>query len=184
LGQDITRLLQDWRQGDQAALDALTPQVYQELRQVAARMFRKENAGHTLQATAVVNEAFMNLIGADVNYQDRAHFFSLAARMMRRILVDYAKAKGAAKRGANARKDHYTEGVIAAEEQSDQDLLALDAALKELARLDERRARVLEMHYFGGLSYKEMGEVLDVAPATLNRDLRAARAWLKVQMKD
>lgn len=182
MADDITRLLSDWRHGKQSALDELTPQVYGELKRVAARLFRGERAGHTLQPTAVVNEAFMNLIDADVDYQDRAHFFSLAARMMRRILVDHAKAKSAAKRGGREQNEHYTEGVVAANSEPDREILALDAALDELATLDERRAKVLELHYFGGLSYEEMSEVLGVASATLSRDLRAARAWLKSQM--
>ena len=184
MGEDITRLLKDWRHGRTGALDELTPQVYDELRRAAGRLFGRENAGHTLQATAVVNEAFVNLMGADVEYEDRAHFFSLAARMMRRILVDHAKAKGASKRGGKERKEHYTEGIVAAGAETDRELLALDAALEELAQLDERRARVLEMHYFGGLNYTEMSDVLGVASATLNRDLRAARAWLKARMSE
>ena len=181
MAEDITRLLHDWRQGEEAALEELTPQVYAELRRIAARMFGRENPGHTLQATAVVNEAFMNLVDANVDYQDRAHFFSLAARMMRRILVDHAKAKGAAKRGGNERREHYTEGAVSAPD-ADREILALNDALEALARIDERRARVLEMHYFGGLDYREMSEVLGVASATLNRDLRAARAWIKAHM--
>ncbi|MEM7501803.1 MAG: ECF-type sigma factor [Pseudomonadota bacterium] len=182
MADDITRLLSDWRSGQESALEQLTPQVYDELKRIAARMFRGENAGHTLQPTAVVNEAFLNLVDANVDYQNRAHFFSLAARMMRRILVDHAKAKSAAKRGGSERNEHYTEGVAAANPAPDREILALDAALDELAALDERRARVLELHYFGGLSYEEMSEVLGVASATLSRDLRAARAWLKSQM--
>lgn len=182
MADDITRLLSDWRGGKESALNELTPQVYDELKRIAARMFRGENAGHTLQPTAVVNEAFLNLVDANIDYQDRAHFFSLAARMMRRILVDHAKAKTAAKRGGRERNEHYTEGVAVANPAPDREILALDAALDELAALDERRARVLELHYFGGLSYEEMSEVLGVASATLSRDLRMARAWLKSQM--
>ena len=181
-GPAVTRLLRAWQSGERQALDELTPLVYDELRRIASRLFLRERQGHTLQATAVVNEAFVNLIDANVAIEDRAHFFSLAARMMRRILVDHAKARNAGKRGAGVRNETLDEELVGAVGISEDQVLAIDEALHALARFDERKAQVLEMHVFAGLSYAEMGEVLDVAPATLNRDLRAARAWLKAEL--
>ena len=179
---EVTRLLQAWKGGDSGALEQLSPLVYEELRRIAHRLFRGERQGHTLQATAVVHEAFAQLITADVDVNDRAHFFALAARMMRRILVDYAKAKNADKRGAGQRNDTLVEELVGGSAMGEDEVLAVDQALSALAQFDERKAEVLEMHVFGGLTYEEMGQALGVAPATLNRDLRAARAWLKAQL--
>ena len=177
--EPITMLLESWRGGSDKALQQLTPVVYDELRRVANRIFRSENPGHTLQPTAVVNEALINLINTDVNYNDRIHFFSLAARMMRRILVDHAKGKRAAKRGGGVSPITLNEELVAGGTAADEQVLALDEALEELANMDPRKAQVLEMRYFGGLTYEEMADVLGVTSSTLNRDLRAARAWLK-----
>jgi RNA polymerase sigma factor (TIGR02999 family) len=180
----VTRMLRAWQAGERQALDELTPLVYGELRRIAHRLFRGEREGHTLQPTAVVNEAFANLLQADLEFSDRAHFFSLAARMMRRVLVDHARARNAGKRGAGERNETLVEDLVGAARLADEDVLAVDQALSELAEFDDRKAQVLEMHVFGGLSYAEMGDVLGVAPATLNRDLRAARAWLKARLGD
>ena len=179
----VTQLLRAWQAGERDALNALTPHVYDELRRIARRLFRAERAGHTLQPTAVVNEAFATLIEAGVDFADRVHFYSLAARMMRRVLVDYAKARNAGKRGAGERNDTLVEELVGERRIGEDDVLAVDQALKALAEFDERKAQVLELHVFGGLSYSEMSDVLGVAPATLNRDLRAARAWLKLQLE-
>ena len=181
--QSITLLLERWRSGSDQALEQLTPVVYEELRRVANRIFRSENPGHTLQPTAVVNEALINLMQADVTYSDRIHFFSLAARMMRRILVDHAKAKRAAKRGGGEVPLTLNEELVAdGSEPGNEQVLALDEALKTLAEMDPRKAQVLEMHYFGGLTYKEMADLLGITSSTLDRDLRAARAWLATQL--
>ena len=180
--QPITMLLESWRSGSDKALEQLTPVIYDELRRQANRIFRSENPGHTLQPTAVVNEALINLMHADVTYNDRIHFFSLAARMMRRILVDHAKGKRAAKRGGGDTPITLNEELVSAADSPDEQVLALDEALQALAEMDPRKAQVLEMHYFGGLTYEEMADVLGITSSTLNRDLRAARAWLKARL--
>jgi RNA polymerase sigma factor (TIGR02999 family) len=179
--QEITRLLHDWRAGDRQALDRLTPMVYEELKRLATRLFRAEAPGHTLQPTALVNEAFEALARMDVSWHDSTHFYSLAARLMRRILVNHANARAAAKRGGGAAK-------VTLDEQSavalgpDEQLLALDGALQEMAGFDARKAHVIEMHYFGGLSYAEMAQALDLSTTTVHEELRAARAWLQQRL--
>lgn len=186
-GQDkpITALLRDWRNGDGRALEALTPLVYDELRRIAAGYLRRERSGHTLQSTALVHEAYVRLVDADVGWQDRAHFFALAARTMRRILVDHAAARRAAKRGGDAvRVTLDVELVPQAEAEASTDLLALDAALKKLEALDPRHARIVELHFFGGLTYGEMSEALGISTSTLDRDLRLAKAWLASELAD
>src|SRR5688572_17156675 len=145
--ESITQLLTDWRAGDEAALERLTPLVYAELRRLAQRLFRSEAPGHTLQPTALVNEAFEGLVRMDVSWQDRAHFFALSARLMRRILVNHANARRAAKRGGAEVRVTLEEGVAPAI-QADDDVLALNEALEELTAMDERRAKVVELHYF------------------------------------
>lgn len=176
-GRAVTQLLGEWRSGDEQALEALTPLVYDELRRLAQRYMRRERPGHTLQATALVNEAFVGLLGMDVAWQDRAHFFAVAARLMRRILIDYAKARNSEKRGAGAAPVTLHEGQIAAA-AAPVDLLVIDDALSRLAAVDARKSDVLVLHFFGGLTYDEMAEALAVSPATVHRDLRLGKAWL------
>ena len=179
----VTQLLGDWRSGDEQALEALTPLVYDELRRLAERYMRGERPGHTLQATALVNEAFVGLLGMDVAWKDRAHFFAVAARLMRRILIDYAKARNSKKRGGGAAPATLHESSIAAEGASD-DLLAIDDALSRLAAVDPRKSDVLVLHFFGGLTYDEIAEALDISPATVHRDLRLGKAWLLNEIRD
>jgi len=177
----ITRLLHNWRSGDEAALAELTPVVYEELRRTAQRLFRSERSNHTMQPTALVHEAFVKLIDADVAWQDRAHFFALSSRMMRRTLVDHANARRAAKRGGGAENLPLDEERVSLE-QTDLGLLDLDEAISELAALDPRKAELIELKYFGGLSVEEMEEITGLSSSTLGRDLRMARAWLKVRL--
>ena len=178
---DVTQLLNQWAGGDEQAGEALTPLVYDELHKIAARLFRSERSGHTLQPTALVHEAYANLIGADISWQDRAHFYSLAARMMRRLLVNHANAKNAAKRGGGAVRVTLDESRTPAADASAA-LLDLDEARTRLAEMDERKAELIQLQYFGGLSFKEMEEVTGLSSSTLDRDLRFARAWLKDQL--
>lgn len=178
---DVTQLLNQWAGGDEQAGEALTPLVYDELHKIAARLFRSERSGHTLQPTALVHEAYANLVGADISWQDRAHFYSLAARMMRRLLVNHANAKNAAKRGGGAVRVTLDESRTPAADDS-AELLDLDEALTRLAEMDERKAELIQLQYFGGLSFKEMEEVTGLSSSTLDRDLRFARAWLKDQL--
>ncbi len=175
--ESITQLLSEWRAGDEAALERLTPLVYAELRRLAQRLFRSESPGHTLQPTALVNEAFEGLVRMDVSWQDRAHFFALSARLMRRILVNHANARLAAKRGGGDVRVTLEDGVAPAIEGND-DVLALNEALEELTAMDERRAKVIELHYFGGLTYPEIASALDLSPSTVHEDLRTAKSWL------
>jgi RNA polymerase sigma factor (TIGR02999 family) len=175
---EITRLLQAWGGGDRAALDDLAPLVYAELRRMARHSMRRENPAHTLQPTALVNEAYLRLVDiAQVRWQDRAHFFAVAAQMMRRILVDAARARGAGKRGGGAAHVNLEESIDAMPDRGSQ-LVALDDALDALARLDPRKAKVIEMRFFGGLSVEETAEVLKISPETVMRDWKMARAWL------
>lgn len=178
---DITRLLREWRGGNEHALERLVPRVYEELRAVAARHLAAERPGHTLQATALVHEAYTRLAGTDIPWEDRAHFFAVASGTMRRILVDHARARSARKRGGAPLGVTLHEGLLAAEAPGD-DLLALDGALERLAALDPRKGRVVELRYFGGLHAEEIGRVLGIGPATVQRDLRAARAWLRREL--
>lgn len=173
----ITQLLVEWRSGDRDALERLTPLVYAELRRLAQRMFRGESPGHTLQPTALINEAFEGLVRMDVTWQSRAHFFALSARLMRRILVNHAKARRAAKRGGGELRVTFADDMAPAA-QSDDSILALNEALDELAALDERRAQTIELHYFGGLTYPEIGEALGLSASTVHEDLRTAKSWL------
>jgi RNA polymerase sigma factor (TIGR02999 family) len=179
---DITQLLQGWRAGDDGALEQLTPLVYDQLRDLAARIFRGESAGHTLQPTALVNEAMQRLMGADVDWQDRNHFFALSARLMRNILVNHAVAKKAAKRGGDALRVTLHDGSATTDAQDDAEILELDRALKELAEFDARKAEILELHYFAGLTYAELAEVMRLAESTVHQDLRTAKAWLRNRM--
>ncbi len=178
----VTRLLQDWRAGDREALDRLIPLVHDELRRLAGRHLRGERQGHTLQTTALVNEAFLRLADSDVPWQDRVHFFAIAARSMRRILVDHAKSKRRLKRGGQHEHVALDEALVATPSRSDE-ILVLDEALSELAEFDERKARVIELRYFGGLTYDEVATALEISPATVHRELRMARAWLHDRMR-
>jgi RNA polymerase sigma factor (TIGR02999 family) len=180
---EVTRLLREWSEGREGSLDALVPHVYGELRRLAARYLRQERAGHTLQATALVHEAFLKLIDQDASWQNRAHFFGVAAQLMRRILVDYARGHGAAKRGGGVAHVELDEAVLPAP-ALDIDLLALDEALTRLAALDEQQARIVELKFFGGLTLDETAEVMHISPATVSREWTIARAWLFLALKE
>jgi RNA polymerase sigma-70 factor (ECF subfamily) len=180
--QEITRLLLAWGEGDESALAALTPLVYAELRRRARRYMSGERAGHTLQTTALVNEAYLRLVGSrNVRWQNRAHFFAVSAELMRRILVDFARSRGYQKRGGGARHVELDEAAVVADDRG-AEMVALDEALKALAELDARQARVVELRYFGGLSDAEIAEVLKVSVGTVRRDWTLARAWLNREL--
>ena len=176
--EEVTQLLIRWSEGDKAALNELTPLVYDELRRVARNYMRREPTGHTLQTTALVNEAYLRLIGQErVRWQNRAHFFGIAAQLMRRILVDHARKRHNLKRGGDVRKIPLDQAVFVADEQA-ADLVALDGALRSLEALDERKGKVVELRFFGGLNIEEAAEVLSVSPATIQREWAMAKAWL------
>jgi RNA polymerase sigma-70 factor, ECF subfamily len=181
---EITRLLKAWGGGDAAALDRLTPLVYERLHRMARGYMRSERPGHTLQATALVNEAFLRLVDApDLDWADRAHFFAVCARVMRRILVDAARSRATLKRGRQAERAEHSAAVNldelpAPDTETSAQVCALDEALDGLARLDPRRAQVIELRFFGGLTVEETGRVLQISPQTVMRDWRLARAWL------
>jgi RNA polymerase sigma factor (TIGR02999 family) len=175
---EVTRLLQAWGQGEDAALDEIIPIVYRELRRIAHRYMAGERPDHTLQTTALVNEAYLKLVDSRrVNWRNRAHFFAISAQLMRRILVDYARSRGYRKRGGGARDITLHEYVVGANERG-RNVLALDDALKALAELDPRKSKVVELRFFGGLTLEETAEVLKVCPDTVVRDWRMAKAWL------
>src|SRR5207245_1222230 len=181
--QTVAQLLRAWRQGDAAALDQLVPVVYQKLRRLARHYMAGQRPGHTLQATALVNEAYMRLVDCEqVNWKDRAHFFAISARMMRRVLVEFARARQYQKRGAGARKTSLDEGVIASPQRG-QDLVALDDALQALAAEYPRQAQVVELRFFGGLNVEETAEVLHVSAITVMRDWQLAKVWLARELK-
>lgn len=178
----VTNLLVAWGQGDKAALERLTPVVYKELRRLAQWHMKRERVGHTLQATALVNEAYLRLVDINqVQWQDRAHFFAMAARQMRRILIDAARKHRNEKRGGDVQKVSLSEGLLVPDRA--EELVALDDALEALARMDERRGRVVEMKFFGGLSVEEIAEVLNVSPDTVKRDWKLAKAWLARELR-
>jgi RNA polymerase sigma factor (TIGR02999 family) len=174
---NFTQLLTEWRSGQPQALDRLTPLVYDELRRLARGYMRAERGSHTLQATAVVHEAFLRLIQANVDLQDRGHFFALASRLMRRVLVDHAKSRARVKRNAGIRDLATEESALALPELA-VDVVALDDALESLLQLEPRLAQVIELHYFGGMTYDEIAAAVGASPATVHRDIRLARAWL------
>jgi RNA polymerase sigma factor (TIGR02999 family) len=176
---DVSGLLRAWSDGDQGALLALTPIVYEELHRLARRYLRRERSGHSLQATALVNEAYMRLADyTHMQWQDRAHFFAVSAQVMRRILVDHARRRNL-KRGRGVQHVSLEDVVVVAPgEDAETDLVALDEALIGLTRVDSRKAQIVEMRFFGGLTVEEIGEVLKVSPGTIKRDWRAAKAWL------
>ncbi len=174
----ITALLAAWSDGDREALDQLMPLVYDELRRMAHRYLGRERAGHTLQSAALVNEAYLKLIGEqNMNWQNRAHFFAVAAQLMRKILVDYARTRNRDRRGGGAQRVSLEDALMVADEQS-ADLVALDDALHNLAAFDERKCKVAELRFFGGLSVEETATALKVAPVTVMREWRLAKAWL------
>ena len=178
----VTRLLQRWQGGDQSALEAITPMIYRELRRIAASHLRRERSGHTLQPTDLLHEAFLRLIKQhDQSWKNRAHFFGVAANLMRQILVDHARAKACQKRGGGMEKVGLDEAVSAAASRPDY-LVALDDAMKELEKLDAVKCRVIELRFFGGMSVEETAEVTGVSASKINRDQRMAEAWLQRQM--
>jgi RNA polymerase sigma factor (TIGR02999 family) len=175
---EVTHLLQEFSGGNRAALDELVPAVYGELRRLAHRYLRQERPGHTLQPTALVNEVYLKLIDQDqVTWQNRAHFFGVAAQMMRHLLIDYAKAKGAVKRGGGAARTVLDENIASVNAPAG-DLLAVDEALTRLATLDPQQARIVELRVFGGLTVEETAEVLGISAPTVKRDWRTAKTWL------
>jgi len=177
----ITQLLIAWREGNATALDQLMPLVYEQLRVLAARYMRKERPGHTLRATALVHEAYLKLLTTEMAYEDRMHFLAVAAITMRRILVDRARASRSSKRGGGAEKISL-EDVMLSSQPAGVDVLDLDVALTRLARQDERKARLIELTYFGGMNAEEAASVLEISTATVNRELKLARAWLQNEM--
>jgi RNA polymerase sigma factor (TIGR02999 family) len=180
--QQVTKLLVDWSNGNQEALEQLTPLVYGELRRLAGRYLRKERPDHTLQSTALVHEAYLRLIDQkNVRWQNRAHFFGIAAQAMRRILVDHARAHVADKRGAGGQRVSLDE-VWLVGARADIDVLALDQALTRLAAIDFQQSRVVELRFFGGLTMEETAEVLHISPATVGRDWTVAKAWLFAEL--
>ena len=175
---EVTQLLIQWSNGDKAALDKLMPLIYEELRQLARHYMNRERAGHTLQTTALVNEAYLRLINRkQVHWQNRAHFFAIAAHLMRSILVDHARSHAYAKRGGGARKIALDE-ALAVSQQRAADVVALDDALKRLAEIDRQQSRIVELKFFGGLTIEETAEVLELSPATIKREWSTAKAWL------
>src|SRR5271154_5936028 len=174
---NFTQLLTEWRSGHPQALDRLTPLVYDELRRLARGYMRAERGSHTLQATAVVHEAFLRLIQANVALQDRGHFFALASRLMRRVLVDHAKSRSRIKRNA-ALREQTEEGTEDTVPHFNVDVIALDEALESLLQLEPRLAQAIELHYFGGMTYDEIARAMGASAATVHRDIRLARAWL------
>jgi RNA polymerase sigma-70 factor (ECF subfamily) len=179
----VTGLLLAWRRGDEAALERLVPIVHGELRRIARRCMAGERAGHSLQATALVNEAYLRLVDVQhMDWQNRAHFLAMSARLMRRILVDYARSKGYQKRGAGAVRVTFDEGLPVVGGRH-QDLVDVDDALEALAKVDERKSRVVELRFFGGLNVEETASVLKVSPETVMRDWKLAKAWLLRELR-
>lgn len=178
---DVTRLLQAWGDGDETALEKLLPLVYAELRRRARRYMARERRDHTLQSTDLIHEAYLRLAGSKpVDWQNRSHFYALSARLMRQILVDHARARGYQKRGGGRHRVTFDEGMVPVE--PDWDLVQLDEALQALAEKDERKSRVVELRFFGGLSAEEAAEILDVSAQTVRRDWRLSKAWLLREM--
>lgn len=181
---NITELLRAWGNGDQSALEQLTPLVYEELHSLARRHMSRENEGHTLQATALIHEVYLRLVEfQSVRWQDRAHFYAVCSRLMRRILIDFARSRGSLKRGGNERKLTLEEGLIVSADVPAQ-LLDLEEALTKLAQNDPRKSNVVELRFFGGLTVKETAEVLKVSSDTVMRDWSMARAWLLREMDE
>ena len=182
--EGVTQLLNDWSKGDQAALDNLMPLVYSELRRLASNYLRRERPGHTLQPTALVNEAYLKLVDQrNAKWQNRAQFFGISAQLMRRILVDHARQHLAAKRGGPNQQRLSITNADGLAKQSTLDLLGLNEALNDLAKLDPQQSRIVELKFFGGLSIEEAAEVLGSSHATVERDWKMARAWLRRQLE-
>ena len=176
--QNGTQLLIGWSKGDKEALDALLPLVYEELRKQAARYLRRERAGHTLQTTALIHEAYLKLVDQkNVHWQNRAHFFGIAAQLMRRILVDHARTKKRAKRGGSDIRVSFNDANLIGQAR-DLDIVALDEALARLAEIDQQQSRIVELRFFSGLTVEETAEILAISPATVKRDWSMAKAWL------
>jgi RNA polymerase sigma-70 factor, ECF subfamily len=181
--EGITQLLIDWSKGDQAALERLMPLVYSELRRLAGNYLRRERGEHTLQPTALVNEAYLKLVDQrNAKWQNRAHFFGISAQLMRRILVDHARRHEAVKRGGTGQQRISITSAERLAKQPEVDLLALNEALDELAKMDPQQSRIVELKFFGGLSIEEIAEVLGIGHATVERDWKMARAWLRRQL--
>ena len=179
---EVTQLLIEWSNGNQAALEKLMPLVYEELHRLAHHYMVRERPGHTLQTSGLVNEAYLKLVDQNqVQWQNRSHFFGIAAQLMRRILVDHARSRHYAKRGGSARQVSFKESLIVSEERS-AEVIALDDALKSLATFDHRKSQIVELRFFGGLSIEETAEVLGVSPGTVMRDWTLAKAWLRLEM--
>ena len=178
----VTQLLNDWRAGNGQALNKLMPMVHDSLQRIANKHMRGERASHTLQATALVNEAYLQLVDAEVTWQNRAHFLAVAARIMRRILIDHARAKHRDKRGGAAVQVTLHDTRIGSND-SEPDILDLEHVLQRLHRLDPRKADVVELSFYGGMTYDEIGEALGISPATVDRELRFAKAWLLRELK-
>jgi len=181
--RDVTRLLQQWRGGNQQALDQLMPIVYDELRRLAKRCLYSERPGHTLRATALVNEAYIRLLDADIGWQDRAHFYAVAARVLRRILVEYARSHARQKRGGGEDLVPLDEAVVVGPQAASM-VLDLDEALERLAALDPRKSEIIQLLFFGGLTYEETAAALDISPATVHRELKLAKAWLHRELAE
>jgi RNA polymerase sigma-70 factor, ECF subfamily len=187
LENEVTQLLRAWSDGDQGALDRLMPMVYDELHRLARHYMAVERPGHTLQATALVNEAYLRLANTEPDFNGRAHFFAVAARAMRRILVDWARSRGARKRGGDVPlleldQNAALDGGGAPWGTSSNDLIAIDDALKTLAKLDARKSEIVELRFFGGLSIKETAEVLNVSEETIRKDWNITKSWLKREL--
>ena len=181
--QHITKLLSAWNSGDKSSVDRLVPLIEKELRQIARNQMRRENPGHTLQTTALVNEAYLKLAGnTKVNWQNRAHFFAISAQIMRRILISHAREKKAGKRGGGAAHVGLEDAVVFSPEKSNE-LIALDEALTELAKFDELKSRIVELRYFSGLNIEETAKALGIAPITVSVHWRAAKAWLGKEIR-
>lgn len=180
--QPVTQLLKDWRAGDGKALNILIPLVHDSLQRIANKYMQGENAGHTLQATALVNEAFLQLVDARVSWENRAHFLAVAARTMRRILIDHARAKHRHKRGGDFLQVTLSDTRIGAGSE-EPDILDLEKLMQRLHEIDPRKADVLELHFYGGMTYDEIGEAIGISPATVDRELRFAKAWLLRELK-
>lgn len=178
----VTRLLLAWCDGDVSAHDQLIPHVYDELHRIAQRHMRSEQTGHTFQTTALIHEAFIRMVDIEAHWNGRAHFLAVAARVMRQILVDHARARGRQKRGGGQIAVTFDEALVISSEPDSQ-LIEMDDALTRLEAIDARKARAIELHYFGGLTYDEVATVLDVSAATVDRDLRMAKAWLYRELR-
>ncbi len=177
IDNDVTQLLDEWHQGNKQALDKLTPVVHEELHRLAVQFMQKETDNHTLQATALVNEAFIKLAGIDIKWQDKVHFISMAARIMRNILVDHAKSKNAHKRQTNKNSIEFNDEIYA-NNSSLEELITIDELLDKLCIFDERASKIVELTLFGGLTQPEISELLQLSISTVERELRIARAWI------